>query len=118
MDEVIEIDSDSDSDYDKDGDYIPRMVKIEESDSRDDGSKVYPDKNQYDVLIENIDDGEETKYPYLGRRHRIITQTTTDYDLSWNNKSYPKGDPKGVNMAQIESIGTSNPNENKLPQGL
>ena len=46
MDDIIEVDSDSDSDYDKDGDYIPRMVQREESNSRYDGSEVYPNKNQ------------------------------------------------------------------------
>ena len=47
----------------------------------------------------------------------IITQTTTNYVPSRNNKSYPKGGHKGVNMAKIEIIGTSYPNENNLPQG-
>ena len=59
MDDVIEIDSDSDYDYDEDGNYILRMVKIEDSDSRDDGSEVNPDKNQCDVLIKDVNDGEE-----------------------------------------------------------
>ena len=78
MDDVIEIDSDSDSDYDED-DYIPSMVKREDHESRDDGSEVDPDDNQYDLLIEDVNEGEETKYPRLGRGPRIITQTTTSY---------------------------------------
>ena len=45
VDEVIEMDSDSDFDYDKDDDYTPRMVKIEDSDSRDDVPEVDSDKN-------------------------------------------------------------------------
>ena len=57
--DVIEINSDSDSDCDEDGDYIPRTVKKEDSDSRDDGSELYPDKNQNDVLDKDINEGEE-----------------------------------------------------------
>ena len=114
MDDVIEIDFDSDSDYDEDGDYIPKMVKREYSDSRYDRSEVDNDENKYDLLIEDVNEGEETKSHLLGRGHRIITQTTTDCVPSCNNKPYPKGDPKGVNLAYIESIGTSYPNENKI----
>ena len=98
MDDIIEIYSDSDSDYDDDRYYIPRTVKIEYSNSRDDRSEVDQDKNWYDVLIEDVNGGEETKYHCLGRVHRIRTQTTTDYFPSWNNKPYPKGDFKGVNL--------------------
>ena len=54
VDDVIEIDSESDSDYDEDGDYIPRTVKREESDSRDYESEVDPGKNKHDVLIEDV----------------------------------------------------------------
>ena len=53
MDDVIEIDSNSDSDYEK-YNYIPRIVKIEDSESSNDGSKVDPDENQYDVLVEDV----------------------------------------------------------------
>ena len=52
--DVIYIDSESDSGYDEDDEYIPRMVKIEDSDSRYDRSKVDPEKNQYDALIEDV----------------------------------------------------------------
>ena len=107
VDDVIEVDSGSDSDYDEDGDYIPRIVKREDSDIRDYEYEVDPDKNQDDVFIEDVNEGEETKHPSLNRGNRIRTQTTTDYVPSWNNKSYSKEDPKGVNMAQIERIGTS-----------
>ena len=79
LDDVIEIDSDSDSDYNEDGDYIPRMVKIEDCESIDEGSEVYPDNNQDDVFIEEVNEAEETKYPCLGRGQRIRTQTTTNY---------------------------------------
>ena len=79
VDEVIEIYSDSDSDYDEDGDYIPRMVKRVDSDSRDDGYKVHPDENQDDVFIENVNEVEYKKSPRLGRGHRTRTQTTTNY---------------------------------------
>ena len=53
VDYVIEIDYDSDSysNYDEDDDYIPKMVKTEDSDSRDEGYKVDPEKNQYGMLI-------------------------------------------------------------------
>ena len=53
MDYVIEIDYDSDSysNYDEDDDYIPKMVKTEDSDSIDEGSKVDPEENQYGMLI-------------------------------------------------------------------
>ena len=54
VDDVIEIDYDFDFDYDEDGDYIPRMIKREDSDSRDDIPEVDPDKNQDDVLIEDV----------------------------------------------------------------
>ena len=56
VDDVIEIDSDSDSDsnYDEDVDYIPILVKREDSDSRDDRSEVDPENNQNDVLIEDL----------------------------------------------------------------
>ena len=56
LDDVIEIDSDSDSDsnYDEDVDYIPILVKREDSDSRDDRSEVDPENNQNDVLIEDL----------------------------------------------------------------
>ena len=73
VDDVIEIYSDSDSDYDEDGEYIPIMVKIEDSDSRDYGSEVDPADNQYGLLIEDVNEGEETKYPCLGRGYRIRT---------------------------------------------
>ena len=101
VDGIIEIDSDSDSYYDKDSDYIPRMVKREDSDGIYDGSEVDPYKNKDDVFIEEVNEGEETKSPCLGIWHRINTQTTTDYFPSWNNKYYPKGGPKEVNLAQI-----------------
>ena len=61
------------------------------------------------MLIEDVNEGEETKYPRLGRGHRIKTQTTTNYVPSWNNKYYPKRDRKGVNLYHIESIGASYP---------
>ena len=54
VDEIIEKYSGSEYDFYEDGDYTPRMVKIEDSDSRDDRSEVDRDKNQDDVLIENI----------------------------------------------------------------
>ena len=92
------------------------MVKTEDSESRYDRSEVGVDVNQDDVLIENVNEGEEKKSPLLGRGHRIRTQTTTDYVPSWNNKTYPKGDPNGSNMVHIESIGTSYPDENELMQ--
>ena len=53
VDDVLEIDSESDSDYDEDSDCIPKTVKREYSDSKNDGSEVDPDNNQYDVLIED-----------------------------------------------------------------
>ena len=93
------------------------MVKIEDSDSIYDGYKVNPDNNQDGVSIDDINEGEGGKYPRLGRGHRIRTQTTTNYVPSWNNKSYPKWDPKGVNLAHIESIGTSCLDDNELGQG-
>ena len=71
MDDVIEIYSDSDSDYYEEGDYIPRMVKREDSDSRDDGSEVDLDNNLDGVSIEDINEGEEKKSPRLGRGQRI-----------------------------------------------
>ena len=71
MHDTILIYSDSDSYYDKDSYYIPIMVKIEDSDSRDDRSEVESDKNQYDVLIEDVNEGEEKKSPRLGRGQRI-----------------------------------------------
>ena len=117
VDDIIEIDSKSDSDSYEDADYIPRMVKREDSDSRYDGSEVDPEKNQDDMLIEDVNEGEGKKSPCLGRGHRIRTQTTTNYVPSWNNKSNRNGDPKGVNMAHIESIGTSYPDDNELRQG-
>ena len=83
------------------------MVKREDSDSIDDESEVDLDKNQDDVFIEGVNDREEEKYPRLSRRPRIRTQTTTDYVPSSNNKFYPKGYPKGVNMVHIDSIGGS-----------
>ena len=43
MDDIIEIDSDNESDYDEGNYYIPRMVRREDSDSRDYGSEVDPD---------------------------------------------------------------------------
>ena len=104
VDDIIVIDSDSDSEYDEYDDYVPRMFKIEDSDSRDDGSEVYPYEKQDDVLIGDVNEIEEEKYLLMGRGNRIITQTTTEYVPSWNIKSYPKGDTKGVNMAQIDSI--------------
>ena len=58
VDDVIEIDSDSESEYDKDGAYIPRVVKIEDSDSRDDEYEVDIDKNQNDVFIEDVNEEE------------------------------------------------------------
>ena len=79
LDDAIENDSDSESDYDEDSDYISKMVKREDSDSIDDRSEVDLYENQYDVLIEDLNEGEETKYPCLGRGHRIKTQTTTNY---------------------------------------
>ena len=78
MDNVIEIDSDSDFEYDGD-DYIPRMVKREDSDISNGGSKGDSKENQDDVLVEEVNEGEEEKYPCLGRGHRVLTQTTTDY---------------------------------------
>ena len=58
MDEVIGIYSESDSEYDGD-DNIPRVVKRENSDIRDDVYEVDPDKNQYEVLIEDVNEVEE-----------------------------------------------------------
>ena len=58
MDDVIEIYYNSDSDYDEDGDYIPKMVKGEDSNSRYDGSEVDADDNLDDVLIEDVNEGE------------------------------------------------------------
>ena len=109
MDDVIEINYDSDSEYDEYENYIPITFKREDSDSRDDGSEVDPYNNQDDVLIEDVNEGEETKSSRLGRGHMIRTQTTTNYVLSWDNKSYPNGDPKGVILEQIESIGKYHP---------
>ena len=63
VDDIIEIDSDSDSDYDEYGDYIPIKAKREDSDSRDDGSEVDPDKNQDGVLIKDVNEGEEKNFP-------------------------------------------------------
>ena len=57
VDDVIEIYSDSDYDHDED-DYIPSMVKREDHESRDDGSEVDPEENQYDALVEELNDGE------------------------------------------------------------
>ena len=68
------------------------------------------------MLIEDVNEGEEKKSPLLGSGHRIRTQTTTNYVPSWDNKTYPKWDPNGVNMVQIESIGVSYPDENKIIQ--
>ena len=62
MNDVIEIDFDPDFDYDEDGNSIQRTVKIEDSDSRDDGSEVDTDKNQYNLLIENVNGGEENNF--------------------------------------------------------
>ena len=84
VDDIIEINSNSVYDYDEDSDYIPRMAKREDSYSRDDGYEVKPDENQDEVLIEDVNEGEETKYPRLGKGHRIRTQTTTNYVPSWN----------------------------------
>ena len=109
VDDIIEIDCDSDSDYDEYGDYIPGTSRIEYYDSRDYRSEVDPDKNQDGVFIEDVNEVQEKKSSRLGRGHRTRTQTTTDYVTSWNNKSYPKGDTKAVNMTQIEIIGSSYP---------
>ena len=117
MDDVIEIDSDSDSDYDED-DYIPSMVKIEDSDSSDDSSEVDPDENQDDVLVEDVNEGEGGKSTRLGIGRMLQTQTTTDYISSWSNNYNHKGGPKEVNMAQAESIGTSYPDEDEFLQGF
>ena len=62
MNDVIEIDFDPDFDYDEDGNSIQRTVKIEDSDSRDDGSEVDTDKNQYNLLIGNVNGGEENNF--------------------------------------------------------
>ena len=56
LDEVIEIDYDSDYDYDKDGDFTPRMVKREDSDSRYELYDVDPEKNQDDIFIEDVNE--------------------------------------------------------------
>ena len=39
------------------------MIKREDPDSRDDGPEVDPDSNQYDVFIEDVNDGEEKNIP-------------------------------------------------------
>ena len=81
--------------------YIQRMVNIEDSDSSNDGSEVDPDENQDEELVQEVNEGEEEKYPLLGRGHMLRNQTTTNYVPSLSNNSLPKGDPKGVNLAQV-----------------
>ena len=69
------------------------------------------------MLVEDVNKGEEEKYPRLGRGQRIRTQTTPNYVPYWIKNSYPKGYPKGVNLAQVESISTSYPDEDEFLQG-
>ena len=47
------------------------MAEREYSDSRDDGSELDPNKNQDDVLIQDVNEVEEEKSPRLGIWHRI-----------------------------------------------
>ena len=81
LNDIIEIDSDYDSDY-YDDDYITRMVNRKDSYIRDNRYAVDPDKNQDDVLVEELNEGDEEKHTILGRGHRVKTQTATDYVLS------------------------------------
>ena len=80
VDEVIESnsDSDSESDYDED-DYTPRMINREDSDSSNNGSEVDPDESQDDVLVVDVNEIKEEKYPRLCRGHVVQNQTTYDY---------------------------------------
>ena len=69
------------------------------------------------MLVEDVNQGEEEKYPRLGKGHRVQTQTTTNYVPSLIKNYHPKGDTKGVNMAQVETIGTYYPEEDEFLHG-